>query len=339
MMSVLPRGDEFELVAGQADGFVFQPRWALLPIGGQAKLGGMKWLAAVGILLLPLAAEPLPQGVTNAVTGLTRFAGCELVATDWADGDSFAVRLPDGKEWTIRLYGVDCIEWHVNDDTDARRLGAQRRYFGIAEAGGSAAASNSLAKGFGEAAAARVRELLEKPFTVHTAWADGRGDGRFKRYYGFVTTGDGRDLGEQLVAEGLARAFGVSRQAPDGRSRDDYGEGLRDLELAAAKRGLGAWAKTDWEKLPEERRIEREEAAELAAAQDGATPGPGVRIDPNTAARDELMGLPGIGETRANAIIEGRQDGRYRNPEDLLRVPGIGEGILKAIREWLEFGK
>jgi len=299
----------------------------------------MKLLVLAGVLVLPLAADPLPEGVPNADTGLTGFPGCELVPTDWADGDSFSIRFPDGKDRTIRLYGVDCLEWHVSDDSDSRRLRAQRRYFGISGAGGSAEASIEFAKGFGEEAANRVQELLRKPFTVYSAGADARGDGRFKRYYGFVTTGEGRDLGEQLVAEGLARAFGVCRKAPDGRSRDDYCERLRDLELAAAKRGLGAWAKTDWEKLPEERRVERQEAAELAAARDGGKAHPDAKVNPNTAARDQLMKLPGIGEKRANAIIEGREDGRYEKLEDLDRVPGIGNKILEGMSEWLEFGE
>lgn len=309
-----------------------------IAVGIRAREHGlMKLLVLAGVLVLPLAGDPLPEGVPNADTGLTSFPGCELVPAEWADGDSFSVRFADGKERTIRLYGVDCLEWHVTDETDARRLRAQRRYFGIAKAGGAAAESIALAKGFGEKAARRMGELLREPFTVHTKGADAGGDGKFKRYYGFVTTGVGRDLGEQLVAEGLARAFGVCRQAPDGRSRDDYCEGLRDLELAAAKRGLGVWAKTDWEKLPEERRVERKEAAELAAARDGGKAHPDAKVNPNSAARDELMSLPGIGETKANAIIEGREDGRYEKLEDLDRVRGIGPGILEGIEEWLEF--
>ncbi|MFT4550259.1 MAG: competence protein ComEA, partial [Verrucomicrobiales bacterium] len=50
------------------------------------------------------------------------FDGCTLVVTEWADGDSFSVKFPDGEERTLRLYGADCIEWHVSDKSDARRL-------------------------------------------------------------------------------------------------------------------------------------------------------------------------------------------------------------------------
>lgn len=278
--------------------------------------------------------EGLPQGVSNAVTGLTRFAGCELVPTDWADGDSFSVRFPDGKDRSIRLYGADCLEWHVADESDARRLRAQRRYFGISKRDGSI----DMAKGLGERGGMRVRELLGAPFTVHTAWADGGGDGRFKRYYGFVTTGAGKDLAAELVREGLARAFGVYRRSPSGVGREEYRQQLVDLELTAASRRVGAWALTDWGSLPDERRVQRAEEAELAEALDGGGVKPGEKINPNSAARDVLMKLPGIGETKANAIIEGRENGKYREPGDLLRVPGIGAKTLEKFEDHLEFG-
>ena len=296
-------------------------------------------LAILQLVLCPacLFGQALERGVFNAATGLHRYAGCELVATTWADGDSFAVRFPDGTQRTIRLYGVDCLETTGEDDTDARRLRAQRRYFGISEFGGSPRASNDKAKELGRAAKMAVSQLLAEPFTVHTAWADGRGSARFKRYYGFITTADGKDLAEELVASGLARAYGVYRKRPDETSAADYRERLGDVELRAAVGKAGIWSLTDWDKLPEERQAERREAAELEAARGGGV-GPTEKIDPNTATRDELMNLPGIGETKALAIIEGRAEGKYRKPEDLLRVRGIGAGTLEGFRESLKFG-
>jgi hypothetical protein len=89
----------------------------------------------------------------HAADPLTRLEGCTLVPTEWADGDSFLIRTKAGEEHTIRLYGADCIEWHVTDDSDARRLRAQRRYFGISGFGGSPQTSIEAAKGFGEKAA------------------------------------------------------------------------------------------------------------------------------------------------------------------------------------------
>jgi competence ComEA-like helix-hairpin-helix protein len=178
--------------------------------------------------------------------------------------------------------------------------------------------------------------LLAEPFTVHTAGADAGGSGDFERVYAFVVTSEGRDLAAQLVEEGLARAYGVLRMGPDGAHREEVRARMADLELTAAKMGRGIWALTDWEKLPEERRIDREEEAELAKAMDPSRQDlDSLQIDPNTASRDELMRLPGIGEVMAGLIVEGREGGRYETPEDLIRVNGIGEKTLAGIRLYL----
>jgi len=262
------------------------------------------------------------------------FEGCRFVPVEWADGDSFSVRFPDGSEKTVRIYGADCIEWHVNGESVARRLRAQRRYFGIAD--GVPEESIAQAREFGKVAALRTRELLAKPFTVHTSFADGRGDARFQRIYGFVTTSEGEDLASALVREGLARAFGVVRRLPDGTPAQEYRKRLEDLELTAASARRGVWAKTDWSRLAEDRRIERSDEQEITETLTKRVPAGGV--DPNTASRDELMSLPGVGEVLANRIIEGRSGGPYKSADDLLRVKGISRK-LAAITPHLHFPK
>ena len=63
------------------------------------------------------------------------------------------------------------------------------------------------------------------------------------------------------------------------------------------------------------------------------------RVDINTAGLDELMGLPGIGQVRAQAILDDREaNGPYRYPEDLIRVKGIGEGILSELLDQITAG-
>jgi len=280
----------------------------------------------------PLALIPLLLLAARAAEPLESFEDCRYLPQPWADGDSFRIETADGDQHTLRLYGADCLEWHVSDNTDARRLRAQRRYFGISEVGDSAQASIALAKRFGERAGKRCAELLDQPFTVHTTFADARGDGRHPRIYAFVTTHDGRDLASQLVREGLARAFGVYRETPEGLHADDFRERLRDLELQAAQRGAGVWAETDWDKLPEERQLERREEAELALATDPLAGLEKNSVNPNTAARDELMRLPGIGEVTANRIIEHRP---FATLDQLDRVPGIGPATLRQIRPFL----
>jgi len=283
---------------------------------------GLAGLAAVALSLAMAAAQ-----------GLTTLPNCKQVPTPWADGDSFLIETPDGTRHTIRLYGADCIEWHVTDDTDARRLRAQRRYFGISEFGGSPQASIDAAKALGKAAADEVADALNAPFSVHTAFADARGDGRYKRIYAFVTTAAGDDLAERLVRLGLARAFGVTRETPAGKSGKEYRAFLQDVELQAAQRGAGAWAMTNWELLPAERQAERQEAEDLSVARGGPKLAPGRKINPNTAARDELMLLPGVGETIANRIIEARP---FREPRDLLNVEGIGPKTLEGLAPHLQ---
>ncbi len=283
--------------------------------------------------ILPLLAA-IPMIVGSVLAGeLTLLKTCKLMPTEWADGDSFLIQTADGASHTIRLYGADCIEWHVTDETDARRLRAQRRYFGISEFGGSPQASIDAAKGLGKAAAEEVVAVLAKPFTVHTAFTDARGDGKHKRIYGFVTTADGEDLAERLVRLGLARAFGVYRETPTKMSAGDYRAFLQDVELQAAKRGMGVWAKTNWDRLPSERQAEREEDADLNLATARPKLASGTRINPNTASRDELMKLPGVGEATVNRIIEARP---FKKSQDLLNVEGIGPKTLLRLTPFLQ---
>jgi len=264
---------------------------------------------------------------------LNRIQNCVLVPTDWADGDSFLVRTPEGDEHTVRLYGADCIEWHVTDESDARRLREQRRYFGITQTGGSPQESIKVAKEFGAAAAKEARRILQEPFTLYSAFSDARGDGKYKRIYGFVVTQGGVDLSEYLVTAGLARAYGVSRETYNARTRDEYRAQLQDLELIAARSGKGVWSETIWENLSSERQEQRIEDREISMATGGAPLLDGELLNPNEAARDELMRLPGIGETLANRIIEGRP---YEGIDDLTRVSGIGDSTLTKIREFLK---
>jgi endonuclease YncB( thermonuclease family) len=283
----------------------------------RSNYGGYALLLLLAVLLAgPLLAKDLQS-----------FPGSQLIPTDWADGDSFLVRFRDGSDHTIRLYGADTFEWHVSDDTDARRLRRQRRYFGLSGYGGTPETSIQLARSLGETAAKKVRVLLARPFTVHTSFADARGDGRFKRVYGFVTTADSEDLAKLLVSCGLARAFGVYHTSPTGLTPDSYRDELRDAELVAAKAGLGTWAYTDWSALTKERDEQRADDQDTNIATTKSLPA--EPVDLNSAPRDILMQLPTVGEATANAVISARP---YQNVDEILRVPGIGKKRLEILR-------
>jgi competence ComEA-like helix-hairpin-helix protein len=69
------------------------------------------------------------------------------------------------------------------------------------------------------------------------------------------------------------------------------------------------------------------------------------RVDPNSAEMSVLAALPGLGATRAAAIVEYRMqyvaDGRgttpFRCAEDLLRVKGIGAALVNNLQDYLVF--
>jgi competence protein ComEA len=277
------------------------------------------------VLILPVTAAPNP---------LDNFEGCTLVLTDWADGDSFRVKTAAGQEHTVRLYGVDCIELHVDgNDRNLDRLREQRRYFGITDAGKNNEESMKIALSLAKEAADFTAKSLQKPFTLHTRFADGGGDPNFKRILGFVTLADGKDLGSVLVQQGLARAKGIISTMPDGTSVVEARGMLQDLEIQALKKDRGIWARTDWDKLPVERRLQRKETAEAKIVKDQNAPGLEAKINPNTASLDELMMIPGIAEITADAIIKGRP---YANMADLLKVRGIGPKTLEKFAPFFD---
>lgn len=61
-----------------------------------------------------------------------------------------------------------------------------------------------------------------------------------------------------------------------------------------------------------------------------------ICININTASKEELMLLHGIGDVLSTAIINYREtNGRFNNIDELLLVDGIGEGILSDIRSYI----
>lgn len=79
-----------------------------------------------------------------------------------------------------------------------------------------------------------------------------------------------------------------------------------------------------------EEQMEYDGTQEAAMPQDGE---PVLRmVNINTAEKEELMTLPGIGEVRAASIIDYRESmGKFEKIEDIMNVKGIKTGIFSKI--------
>ena len=62
----------------------------------------------------------------------------------------------------------------------------------------------------------------------------------------------------------------------------------------------------------------------------------GGKININSATKEELMSLPGIGEAKACKIIDYREsEGSFSKIEDIMKITGIKEGLFKKISEYI----
>ena len=66
----------------------------------------------------------------------------------------------------------------------------------------------------------------------------------------------------------------------------------------------------------------------------GNSSGSGALVNINQASREELMTLPGIGESKADKIIAYREEnGRFSTPEGIMEISGIKDGLYNKIKD------
>jgi len=201
-------------------------------------------LAAVAVVRMnrsvPSMPDPQPRSAPESTRvkrdhppaggGWDRLEGCTLVEDRNNDGDSFVLRHA-GKEYTFRLYYADCPEKYRNQ-FNGERIAEQGQYFG----GLSEAATVAV----GEEARDFTLGLLRKaPVAIETRWEEVFDS---ERRYAFVRAG-GADLGEALVARGLARIYTKGASRHGGPSERDERARLYQLEAGARKKRLGAWGR------------------------------------------------------------------------------------------------
>ena len=262
---------------------------------------------------------------------------CQLIPNKANDGDSFHVRANE-TEYLVRLYFVDAPE---TAGISAARLIEQAEYFGV---------SVPQVIEIGLDAKKFVDAKLSEPFTVVTRLAGGLGRSKVQRIYGFVRTKEG-DLGEQLIANGLARIHGTPAAPPGGSTSADEREKLAQLENEAKRRQVGGWGTTGQPsngigpQSPASPDASRSIPVTRTSSSLPAARSPGEvnnrakektqlgKIDINTATEKELTTVPGIGHVMAARIIAARP---FRSADDLKKVSGIGDKKYAQTRPYFQ---
>ena len=183
---------------------------------------------------------PVTKSVPSTLqkNGWTIYQNCRLVDHRNNDGDSFRVRVAEGKVQEFRLYFVDTPEStfkrYRDGQTNAERISQQARYFGNI--------SPEAATAVGKSAKEFTLELLKKSsFTLATKNEEVYESGRFYCHLQLPHEGKVRWLDEILVSKGLVRIITQPADLPDGTRADAHRSLLRTMEAEAKKRKVGAW--------------------------------------------------------------------------------------------------
>lgn len=88
----------------------------------------------------------------------------------------------------------------------------------------------------------------------------------------------------------------------------------------------------------EEEAKERQESSGGDSVSKGMESSPG-KVNINTAGADQLMTVPGIGQTRADAILNYRAEhGSFVCVEDIMKVSGIKNALFEKMRDYITVG-
>ncbi len=250
---------------------------------------------------------------------------CELEKDKFTnDGDSFKVRLggDKGKLMVVRLYGVDCMETNDREDYMKARLREQGFYFGVQGKDDNFKVTLKLGKG----ATSIVEKALQKPFTIKTKHVNAMG--KQLRYYAYVITADGKDLGELLVNAGLARIYGRADDLPNALMPYEYRNKLEIKEILAIKARVGAWKWTNWREFENERAAYRKLISKL-----------NINVMENNPANVDLIAFrSGVSKKIAQAVLKEKDKAVFKNMSNLDdRVKGVGGKTADKLAKVLVF--
>jgi competence protein ComEA len=147
-----------------------------------------------------------------------------------------------------------------------------------------------------------------------------------------INTADQKTL-ESLPGVGKATAKAIIAGRPY-KSIDDLKrvKGMSDAKIQALKDKVtvGGAAASTIPAAASQKASSTQKSATEKVSKAASKLAPGQRININTATKQEIEALPGIGPVKAQAIIEGRP---YDKPEDIMKVKGIKQKIFEKIKD------
>lgn len=117
-----------------------------------------------------------------------------------------------------------------------------------------------------------------------------------------------------------------------GLAEDAYGTWLNQAEALTDGQKIEVPTKKEAAKLAKASAQTGGDGSGTGGSGEGGSADSSGKVNLNTATREELMTLSGIGESKANAIIEYReQNGNFKSIEDIKNVSGIGDATFRNL--------